>query len=281
MNTGMSQFFGSRTNAPPDAGAPVGNKPALRFRQFQILPSERLLLRNGQRVDIGSRAFDLLLVLVQARGQVVSRRDIVTHVWPDTVVADENLRFQMACLRAVLGNDRDVIKTVPRRGYLLVADRHHPPRSAVAPWNSALIEKCVPEASARPIVAVIDDDRATREALDGLLRSAGWSVELFGSVKEYVQAHRERPPQCIVLDVWMPGRSGLEFQEDLAQAGLLVPLIFISGHADVPMSVRAMKAGAIEFLVKPVRHEEFLAAVEATRTWTGGNRTASTSLLSA
>jgi FixJ family two-component response regulator len=120
----------------------------------------------------------------------------------------------------------------------------------------------VSDDEARPIVVVIDDDFEIREALQGLLRSVGLSVELFGSVREFLDSGRPDLPGCLVLDVRLPGRSGLDFQEDLIKANIHLPVIFISGHADVPMSVRAMKAGAVEFLTKPVRHQDLLEAIQ-------------------
>jgi len=120
----------------------------------------------------------------------------------------------------------------------------------------------VPDKEAEATVAVIDDDPDIREALRGLLRSVGLGVELFGSVQEFLAAARLDRPGCLVLDVRLPGRSGLDLQEELAKANIHLPVIFISGHADVPMSVRAMKAGAVEFLTKPVRHQELLDAIQ-------------------
>ena len=111
-------------------------------------------------------------------------------------------------------------------------------------------------------VAVIDDDPGIREALRGLLRSVGLHAELFASVQEFLGAARPDLPGCLILDVKLPGRSGLDLQEQLARANVQRPIIFISGHADVPMSVRAMKAGAVEFLTKPVRDQDLLDAIQ-------------------
>ena len=120
----------------------------------------------------------------------------------------------------------------------------------------------LPDSEVEATVAVIDDDPDIRQALGGLLRSVGLRAELFASVQEFLDATRPDLPGCLVLDVRLPGRSGLDFQEQLAQADMRQPVIFISGHADVPMSVRAMKAGAIEFLTKPVRDQDLLDAIQ-------------------
>ena len=119
----------------------------------------------------------------------------------------------------------------------------------------------VPDDEAQPTVVVIDDDQGIREALQDVLRSVGLRVELFGSVREFLSSNRLDLPGCLVLDVRLPGQSGLDFHDDLIKANVLLPVIFISGHADVPMSVRAMKAGAVEFLTKPVRHQDLLDAI--------------------
>jgi DNA-binding response OmpR family regulator len=227
------------------------------------MAGERLLLCDGQPVSIGGRAFDLLLILLMSRGVLVTKHEIVSRVWPQTVVDEGNLRFQIASLRKVLGPDRDVIKTIPGRGYLFATDQREETDRRSSPLRAVKAHDRPPSREDRPLVVVIDDDDATREALDGLLRSMGWLSETFASVQAFTARNWERTPQCLILDVWMPGRSGLEFQVDLAKSGRNVPVIFISGHADVPMSVRAMKAGALEFLTKPVRHEELLVAIRS------------------
>jgi FixJ family two-component response regulator len=114
-----------------------------------------------------------------------------------------------------------------------------------------------------PTIFVIDDDASIRRALDSLLKSVGFAVELFASPQEFLQSERPDRPGCIVLDVRFPGRSGLDMQRDLANAAIQLPIIFITGYGDVPMSVRAMKAGAVEFLTKPFRDQDLLDAVGA------------------
>ncbi|WP_445147462.1 response regulator transcription factor [Dyella sp. Tek66A03] len=108
---------------------------------------------------------------------------------------------------------------------------------------------------------VIDDDTEFRESLERLLRSAGLHARIFASIAEFARSEPPNSPTCLVLDVRMPGRSGLEFQRDLAEAGMALPIVFITGHGDIPMTVQAMKAGAIEFLTKPFRDQDLLDAV--------------------
>jgi len=121
------------------------------------------------------------------------------------------------------------------------------------------LTKAVPDAEA--CVVVIDDDVAFRESVERLLRSAGLQARTFASIAEFAKSEPPDCPTCLVLDVRMPGRSGLEFQRDLVAAGEALPIVFITGHGDIPMTVQAMKAGAIEFLTKPFRDQDLLDAV--------------------
>ncbi len=113
-----------------------------------------------------------------------------------------------------------------------------------------------------PIVFVIDDDASVRAALSSLIRSVGLRVEVFASASEFLKAKRPAGRSCLILDVRLPGVSGLEFQAELANANSVIPIIFITGHGDIPMSVKAMKGGAIEFLTKPFRDQDLLDAVQ-------------------
>src|SRR5215471_17601803 len=113
-----------------------------------------------------------------------------------------------------------------------------------------------------PCVFVVDDDASIRDSLKDLIRSAGLNVQTFASAQEFLINPRPDAASCLVLDVNLPGLSGLDLQQELAKLGVQIPVIFITGHGDIPMSVRAMKAGAIEFLTKPFRDEDLLDAVE-------------------
>ena len=115
----------------------------------------------------------------------------------------------------------------------------------------------------KEVVYIIDDDASVREGLGDLLRSVGLGVQTFASSQEFLDSKRPDAPGCIILDVRLPGRSGLEFQKVLQNLSIQLPVIFISAHGDVPISVRAMKSGAIEFLTKPLREQELLDAVHA------------------
>lgn len=110
-------------------------------------------------------------------------------------------------------------------------------------------------------VYVIDDDPSVRDGLDSLLRSVGYDTRGFASPRDFLTSPRSEGSACIVLDVRMPDASGLDFQDELARMGYVIPIIFLTGHGDVPMSVRAMKAGAVEFLLKPFREQDLLDAI--------------------
>jgi FixJ family two-component response regulator len=110
-------------------------------------------------------------------------------------------------------------------------------------------------------VFVIDDDAAVRASIQGLLKSVGLRSETFGTPQEFLLSKRPDGPTCLVLDVRLPGVSGLDFQHELAEAGTQIPIIFITGHGDIPMTVKAMKSGAVEFLTKPFRDQDLLDAI--------------------
>jgi FixJ family two-component response regulator len=117
--------------------------------------------------------------------------------------------------------------------------------------------------SSEPIVYVVDDDRLVRETLSSLLRSVGLRVRLFEFAQELLQAEPEDAPSCLVLDIRLPGLGGIDLQDELAKSNIKIPIIFLTGHGDISMSVRAMKAGAVDFLTKPFREQELLDAVTA------------------
>src|SRR5256714_7543625 len=115
--------------------------------------------------------------------------------------------------------------------------------------------------AAAPTVFVVDDDDLVRASIQGMLKSVGLHSETFGTPQEFLRSKRPDGPSCLVLDVRLPGVNGLDFQRELADAGIRIPVIFITGHGDIPMSVRAMKSGAVEFLTKPFRDQDLLDAI--------------------
>src|SRR6202140_2424506 len=112
-----------------------------------------------------------------------------------------------------------------------------------------------------PTVFVIDDDAQVRAAIQGMLKSVGLRSETFGTAQQFLRGKRPDGPSCLVLDVRLPGVNGLDFQRELADAGVKIPVIFITGHGDIPMTVKAMKSGAVEFLTKPFRDQDLLDAI--------------------
>jgi FixJ family two-component response regulator len=113
-----------------------------------------------------------------------------------------------------------------------------------------------------PVIAILDDDPSVREGLHSLVRSAGWRAEMFASAQEFLARHAAEAPSCLVLDLQLPGLSGLDLQKRMAEVALQIPIVFLTGHGDIPASVQAMKAGAIEFLTKPVDEEDLLRAIQ-------------------
>jgi FixJ family two-component response regulator len=116
---------------------------------------------------------------------------------------------------------------------------------------------------AAPIVFIVDDDLSVRRTTERLVRTAGFNVQTFTSAREFLKNPRPDGPACLILDVRMPGLDGMQLQRELAQSGINIPIIFITGHGDIPMSVRAMKAGAVEFLTKPFRSQSLLEAIRS------------------
>jgi FixJ family two-component response regulator len=115
--------------------------------------------------------------------------------------------------------------------------------------------------AAAPTVFVVDDDDLVRASIQGMLKSVGLRSEAFGTAQEFLLSRRPDGPSCLVLDVRLPGVNGLDFQRELADAGVRIPIIFITGHGDIPMTVKAMKSGAVEFLTKPFRDQDLLDAI--------------------
>ncbi|MHB8215904.1 MAG: response regulator transcription factor [Candidatus Sulfotelmatobacter sp.] len=115
--------------------------------------------------------------------------------------------------------------------------------------------------AAAPTVFVVDDDDLVRASIQGMLKSVGLRSETFGTPQEFLRSQRPDAPSCLVLDVRLPGVNGLDFQRELADVGIRIPIIFITGHGDIPMTVKAMKSGAVEFLTKPFRDQDLLDAI--------------------
>jgi FixJ family two-component response regulator len=134
-------------------------------------------------------------------------------------------------------------------------------RTGVIRWEFVIMKGKIGESEAQPIVFIIDDDELLRDALSGLIRSVGLEVRTFGAVSEFMSTPRPDVPACLVLDVRLPGVSGLDFQSQLAQSSEGLPVIMMTGHGDVPMTVRAMKAGAVDFITKPFRDQDMLDAI--------------------
>lgn len=242
-----------RPPAPPPTGHPF-QSDVLRAGPLEIHPTARQVLVHGERISLGSRAFDLLLLLAGAAGRVVAHDEIQARVWPNRFVSETNLRVQISTLRRALGDARHVITTVPDRGY------------AFTPFETEGTDTDAP--APRPagvdshVVHVVDDEADMRDALASLLMASGWEARTYGSVRAFQAALTPQTGGCLLLDVSLPGESGLELQRHLLAQGIAMPIIFLSGRSNIPIAVEAMKAGAIEFLTKPASGPDILAAVE-------------------
>ena len=166
----------------------------IQFGRFCVIPSARKLLVDGQSVELGSRTFDLLMVLVRARGSVVAKEAIVDEVWPGMVVDESNLRFQIAALRRALGADRDLVKTVSGRGYILAVDRSSEPPApgevdSRPEKGTPLIDPLATNAQGKPCaILILDGDADLRDAIGSFLRAMGLRVDVFASVEGYQRA---------------------------------------------------------------------------------------------
>jgi DNA-binding response OmpR family regulator len=281
MNTALT-----RPNDPRKGGhqfAPRGL--SYQFGRFHVLREMRRVLLEGEITELSGAAFDLLIELIESRGALVTYELLFKRLWPGDKIDVSRLWVQMFRLRAVLGEDNCFIRTVPGQGYVFYTD------VAVATYDdvtstdplayvcrTSIVASRASDAPARMwlelpgsalrddddwrTVIVIDDDRRVRESVKNLLRSVGLFADAFESIHEFVVNMGPRLPGCLLLDVKLPGQSGLDFFEELANSQIHLPVIFMTGHADVPISVKAMKSGAVDFLIKPVRPQDLLNAVQ-------------------
>jgi len=237
---------------------------AYRFGPFTVLPEERQLLRSGRPVRLSGHPFDILIALCRHPGEAVSK-DSLAALWGEAE-QEGNLRLHMTALRKALDDGHAghrYIAHIPLRGYALVT-----PVTAVQEVThsgfeeSTAVRKAHETATgADSIVHIIDDDSSVRDSLDSLLRSVGIQTHAYGDATTFLSAHRPDVPSCIVLDIRMPGMSGLDFQAQLKQHHIQMPIVFMTGFGDIAMSVKAMKAGAVDFLTKPFRDQDMLDAI--------------------
>ncbi|WP_306579431.1 response regulator [Pseudomonas sp.] len=240
----------------------------IRIGNAQVSLERREVFLDGKPILLGGRAFEVLATLIKAKGRVVGKDELFSQVWAGTVVEDNNLQVQVSLLRKAFG-DRGLIQTVPRRGYRLAGEISldvpcqapgHLPLGAGADMFEPL------EDSANVPVLVVDDDPSVRTALGRLLRSQDIPHHLFASAEALFEARLETPCACLLLDMHLPDTTGLEVQHALRQLGLPWPIVFMTGFGTIPMTVQAMRAGAVEFLTKPFDEDQLLTLLQAVRT---------------
>lgn len=236
----------------------------IRLGNATVSLERREVFLDDRPVRIGGRAFDILAVLIRAQGRIVAKDELINQVWPDTVVEENNLQVQISSLRKAFF-PQALIHTVPRRGYRLSADieldQTPPPRNQIM-----LRQDTVSSVDASAVrVFVIDDDASIRNALSRLLRAEGIPHALFESAEAFLNTQWETPYACLLLDINLPTKSGLDLQEALRNMEAPWPIIFMTGNGTIQMTVQAMKAGAEEFLTKPFQDEQLLDVLASVR----------------
>lgn len=236
----------------------------IRLGNATVSLERREVFLDDRPVRIGGRAFDILAVLIRAQGRIVAKDELINQVWPDTVVEENNLQVQISSLRKAFF-PQALIHTVPRRGYRLSADieldQTPPPRNQIM-----LRQDTVSSVDASAVrVFVIDDDASIRKALSRLLRAEGIPHALFESAEAFLNTQWETPYACLLLDINLPTKSGLDLQEALRNMEAPWPIIFMTGNGTIQMTVQAMKAGAEEFLTKPFQDEQLLDVLASVR----------------
>ena len=236
----------------------------IRLGNATVSLERREAFLDGKPVRLGGRAFEVLATLIRANGHIVEKNDLINRVWPDTIVEENNLQVQISALRKTFGPS-SIIQTVPRRGYRLSVEVQAEQPSSFNP--EIILPEKTPSSSRLSAVRVfvIDDDASVRSALSRLLRAEDIPHTLFSSAEEFLNAQWETPHACILLDINLPAKSGLELQAALTRINSPWPIVFMTGHGTIQMTVQAMKAGATEFLTKPFNDEHLLAAIAEVR----------------
>ncbi|WP_409314259.1 response regulator [Pseudomonas putida] len=239
----------------------------IRIGNAQVSLERREVFVDGKPILLGGRAFDVLATLIRAKGRVVGKDELFSQVWSGTVVEDNNLQVQVSLLRKAFG-DRGLIQTVPRRGYRLAAQvsLEEPGEALGRSLLRSLAEAVEPlDERVNVPVLVVDDDPSVRTALGRLLRSQDIPHHLFASAEALFEARLETPCACLLLDMHLPGTSGLEVQDALCRLALPWPIVFMTGFGTIPMTVQAMRAGAVEFLTKPFDEDQLLTLLQTVR----------------
>jgi FixJ family two-component response regulator/DNA-binding winged helix-turn-helix (wHTH) protein len=222
---------------------------------------------DGKPIPLGGRAFEVLSTLIKAEGRVVGKGELFSQVWAGTVVEDNNLQVQVSLLRKAFG-DHGLIQTVPRRGYRLAAEI-----SVEVPCQvhcksplSALADTVEPISDPSHVpVLVVDGDPSVRNALGRLLRIQGIAHHVFDSAEALFEAGLQTPYACLLLDMHLPGTSGLEVQAMLRRLTLPWPIIFMTSFCSTAMTVQAMRAGAVEVLSKPYAEDQLMTLLQVVR----------------
>lgn len=235
----------------------------IRLGQATISLERREAFLDGRPLRVGGRAFEILSVLMQADGRIVSKNELINQVWPDIVVEEQSAGADFLAAQTARGKRNHPDGS--RRGYRLLKD-HEPKLPVFTALASAPIVAQPPPVEAHSVpVFIVDDEACVRTALSRLLRAEGIEHRIFQSAEELLEANLDNGPACLLLDVSLPDTTGLQLQAALNECGHPWPVIFMTGHGTIPMSVQAMKAGAVEFLTKPFNDDELLGVLRSTR----------------
>ncbi|MDZ3994376.1 response regulator [Pseudomonas sp. Teo4] len=237
----------------------------IRIGNAQVSLERREAFLDGKPMPLGGRAFEVLATLIRANGRVVGKDELFSQVWAGTVVEDNNLQVQISLLRKAFG-DRGLIQTIPRRGYRLAAEMSNDVLAPV-PGKSPLSIVAGPpvDDSGTVLVLVVDDDPSVRTALGRLLRAEDIPHRLYASAEELFETPCDTPYACLLLDMNLPVASGLDVQQALHRLELPWPIVFMTGYGTIPMTVQAMRAGAVEFLTKPFDEHKLLELLQSVR----------------
>ncbi|AXQ50277.1 response regulator [Pseudomonas vlassakiae] len=239
----------------------------IRIGNAQVSLERREAFLDGKPILLGGRAFEVLATLIKAKGRVVGKDELFSQVWAGTVVEDNNLQVQVSLLRKAFG-DRGLIQTVPRRGYRLAAQVSFDV-PCLALGQSPLCAKAETSELCYDVanvpVLVVDDDPSVRKALGRLLGSRDIPHQLFASAEALFDARLESPCACLLLDMHLAETTGLEVQATLRRLALPWPIMFMTGFGTIPMTVQAMRAGAVEFLTKPFDEDQLLVLLDSVR----------------
>ena len=227
----------------------------VRIGHADISIERREAFLNGTPVSLGCKAFDVLNALLANPNRLLTKQELLDAVWPDIFVEENNLQVHVSSLRRLLKIDRKTLETVPRRGYRLNVSLPEQVEIVAAEPSSLMVE------GDQATIYIVDDEMSVRRALVSQLSSMGLRVEAYESADAFLEHCRFSEPGCILLDMNLKRSSGLDLQAELKRRAAPFPIVFITGSGTIDLTVRAMRAGAQNLLVKPFGEQELMGCV--------------------